>query len=81
MVYIFSLFFLEKYDLVGRLLKNGEEPTSYSDEEDDNQNESNASSKSTNDGEKPKEEWPKTLQISSAFYAKKIWNVIKIIII
>lgn len=29
------LLFTEKYDLVGRLLKPGEQPSSYSDEEDD----------------------------------------------
>lgn len=40
-------FCLEKYEFVGRLLKPGEQPTSYSDEED----ESNASS-----SEKPAEE-------------------------
>lgn len=27
--------FLEKYDLVGKLLKPGEQPTNYSDEEDE----------------------------------------------
>lgn len=29
------IFFLEKYDFVGRLLKPGEQPTNYSDEEDE----------------------------------------------
>lgn len=52
-----SIFFLtEKYDLVGKLLKPGEEPTHYSDEEEDLPND--ASSKSvTNNTEKSKDEW------------------------
>lgn len=44
---ILIFFFSEKYEFVGRLLRPGEQPTSYSDEED----ESNASS-----SEKPKDE-------------------------
>lgn len=54
----------EKYEYVGRLLRAGEEPTSYSDEEEESPNESNNSNKSdiTNvnatTGEKPKDEWP-----------------------
>ncbi|KAI4503075.1 hypothetical protein M0802_002119 [Mischocyttarus mexicanus] len=35
-IYIFcSYFFLERYDYVGKLLRPGEEPTNYSDEEDE----------------------------------------------
>lgn len=30
-----TIYFVEKYDLVGKLLKPGEQPTSYSDEEDE----------------------------------------------
>lgn len=66
----------EKYELVGRLLKPGDEPTSYSDEEEDTQNESNASNKTTD--EKPKEEWPKTLQ-QYAFYARENKNIIYVL--
>lgn len=33
--YHYFHFFLEKYDYVGRLLKPGEAPTNYSDEEDE----------------------------------------------
>lgn len=50
------LYFLEKYEYVGRLLKPGEEPASYSDEEDENQQDSNTSNKSSNAGDKPKDE-------------------------
>lgn len=46
----------EKYEYVGRLLKPGEEPASYSDEEDDNQQDSNTSNKSSDASEKPKAE-------------------------
>lgn len=31
----FIYFVSEKYDFIGRLLKPGEQPTNYSDEEDD----------------------------------------------
>lgn len=65
-----SFVFTEKYEYVGRLLRPGEEPTSYSDEEDETPIESsNNSSKSSNKDdikdfnstseEKPKAEWPK----------------------
>lgn len=38
------IIFPEKYDLVGKLLKPGEEPTNYSDEEqDDTDNSTNTS--------------------------------------
>ena len=30
-----SVCFAEKYDYVGRLIRDGEQPTNYSDEEDD----------------------------------------------
>lgn len=41
--------FSEKYEYVGRLLRPGEEPSSYSDEEEETPNESsNNSSKSSN---------------------------------
>lgn len=43
------LFITEKYDLVGRLLRPGEEPTNYSEEEDE-EKDKNALS------DKPKEE-------------------------
>lgn len=60
----------EKYEYVGRLLRPGEEPTSYSDEEEETPIESSTnSSKSSNKDdikdinsaseEKPKSEWPK----------------------
>lgn len=32
---LLTIYFVEKYDLVGKLLKPGEKPTSYSDEEDE----------------------------------------------
>lgn len=57
-------YFSEKYEYVGRLLRPGEEPTSYSDEEEESPNESNNSNKSdiTNanatTAEKSKDEWP-----------------------
>lgn len=35
LLYNYYLIFTEKYDLVGRLLKPGEQPTNYSDEEDE----------------------------------------------
>lgn len=35
LLFILCFLFAEKYELVGRLLKPGEEPTSYSDEEDE----------------------------------------------
>lgn len=46
----------EKYEYVGRLLKPGEEPASYSDEEDDNQQFSNTCNKSSDASGKPKNE-------------------------
>jgi membrane-associated progesterone receptor component len=33
--FFFLLVFADKYDYVGRLLKPGEEPTNYSDEEEE----------------------------------------------
>lgn len=65
-----NFVFAEKYEYVGRLLRPGEEPSSYSDEEDENPIESSTdSSKNSNkddikdidstSGDKPKSEWPK----------------------
>lgn len=42
-------YFSEKYDYVGRLLKPGEAPNNYSDEEEE--------ATSTETSEKPKDEW------------------------
>jgi hypothetical protein len=42
-------FFSEKYDYVGRLLRPGEEPTNYSEEEEEGIQQEPA--------EKPKDEW------------------------
>jgi membrane-associated progesterone receptor component len=44
----FMFVFAEKYDYVGRLLKPGEEPTNYSDEEEEGSQQESA--------EKPKDE-------------------------
>lgn len=52
----FSSHLTEKYEYVGRLLKPGEEPASYSDEEDDNQQDSNTSNKSTDATGKSKDD-------------------------
>lgn len=65
----------EKYEYVGRLLRPGEEPNSYSDEEDDSPNESNNSNKTdttnvieskANSSEKPKDDWPN--------YSARLWK-------
>jgi membrane-associated progesterone receptor component len=51
-----ELQFKEKYEYVGRLLKPGEEPASYSDEEEDNQQDSNTSNKSSDATGKSKDD-------------------------
>lgn len=55
----YFFFSLEKYIYVGRLLKPGEQPTNYSDEDDDVDKETAAATNKTED-QKPKEEWPTT---------------------
>lgn len=45
-------FYSEKYEFVGKLLKPGEEPTNYSDEED----ESSAATTAGGAGDRPKED-------------------------
>lgn len=52
----FWIFILEKYEYVGRLLRPGEEPNSYSDEEDDGT--SDSSKKTESATEKSKDDWP-----------------------
>lgn len=44
---IFNFAFAEKYHYVGRLLKPGEEPTDYSDEEEPSQDQSTVDNQST----------------------------------
>lgn len=40
--------YVEKYDLVGKLLRKGEQPTNYEDEEDDTDKDTKASDTPTN---------------------------------
>lgn len=66
-------FYSEKYEYVGRLLRPGEQPTSYSDEEDETTGSESKNSKddikNINSSEaapapadKPKDEWPNKWQ-------------------
>jgi len=52
-IYDRTVFFPEKYDYVGRLLKPGEEPTNYSEEEEEEEG------SQLEPVEKPKDEWEK----------------------
>lgn len=77
-IHNFSIFyFTEKYEYVGRLLRPGEKPTSYSDEEDESESSKagnkseditnvNATDVSSTTSDKPKNEWPKSWWNSNA---------------
>lgn len=72
--------FLEKYDLVGRLLRPGEEPTNYSDEEDDSgaeRVEKLKGDETSANREKSKNDWIKWQQTDSPL---QVWNWNKILI-
>lgn len=76
LIFVIFITFTEKYEYVGRLLRPGEEPNSYSDEEEEssesskaNKNEDitniNSTDASATATDKPKNEWLKSEPINS----------------